>query len=79
MITPEQFIYDLQSQIMRLEKELDQAQKDIRDFEILAIEWKKGYGELNKKHRMEVANLKRTIGELEKELTQSTNKGFDDI
>ena len=64
----EQLIYDLQSQIIRLEKELEQAQKDIKDFEVLAVEWKKGFTELNRKHQAEVTNLKQTIEELEKEI-----------
>lgn len=68
MLTPEQLIYDLQSQIIRLEKELEQAQKDIRDFEVLAIEWRKGHTELNRKHLAETNNLKQTIEELEDEL-----------
>ena len=62
MLTPEQLIYDLQSQIIRLEKELEQARKDIRDFEDLAIEWPgKGYSELKSKlaKEIEVANLKQ--------------------
>jgi hypothetical protein len=68
MLTPEQLIYDLQSQVVRLEKELDQAQKDIRDFEILAIEWKKGHRELERKHRTEIGNLEQVIQELKAEL-----------
>ena len=45
MMTPEQLIYDLQKQVLRLEQELEEANKDIRDFEKLAIEWKKGHRE----------------------------------
>lgn len=73
MITPEQLIYDLQTRIVRLEKELEQAQTDIKDFEVLAQEWRKGYSELKSKHHMETTNLKQTIEELEKELACKTN------
>ena len=73
MLTPEQLIYDLQSQVVRLEKELEQAQKDVRDFEVLAQEWKRGHADLNTKHRIEVANLKQTIEELEKELAEPSS------
>ena len=68
MITPEQLIYDLQSQVMRLERELEEAQKDIKDFEVLAIEWKKGYSDLNSRHWKEKSNLEQEIEELKKEL-----------
>jgi predicted nucleic acid-binding Zn-ribbon protein len=70
MLTPEQLIYDLQSQIVRLEKELEQAQKDIKDFEVLAVEWKRGYEELRRNHNVEIGNLEQEIEELKKELLE---------
>lgn len=68
MISPEQLINDLQKENARLSLELEQAQKDIRDFEVLAVEWKRGYSDLERKYRVEIANLKQTIEELEEEL-----------
>jgi predicted nucleic acid-binding Zn-ribbon protein len=70
VITPEQLIYDLQSQIVRLEKELEQAQTDIKDFEVLAIEWKKGHDELRRLHKKEMKNMDQIIEELLKELKE---------
>ncbi len=68
MLTPEQLIYDLQSQVIKLEKELEQAQKDIKDFEVLAVEWKKGYRELERKYKIESMEAEQIICELEREL-----------
>ena len=79
MITPEQLIYDLQLQITRLERELEQAQEDIKDFEVLAVEWKKGFEKLNKKHQIEVGNLEQEMEELKNELDSwKTYKDFRD-
>ena len=74
MITPEQLIYDLQRQIIRLEEELQQAQLDIKDFEVLAVEWKDGYDKLKIKHQAELGNAQETIEELEKEIAYSVDK-----
>jgi len=70
MLTPEQLIYDLQSQITRLERELEQAQQDIKDFEVLAQEWKKGHEDLKAKHRAEVKNMGQIILEMEDEIEE---------
>lgn len=68
MINPEQLIYDLQKQILSLEKELNQAQEDIKDFEKLAIEWKKGHRYLESKHRIKLMEYEQIIKELKEEL-----------
>ena len=68
MLTPEQLISNLQDKIENLIKELEQAQQDIRDFEVLAIEWRKGYKELESKHRIQVTEKDQVIRELETEL-----------
>jgi len=77
MISPEQLITNLVEKIVRLEKELEEAQKDIKDFEVLAIEWKKGHRDLENKHRVEIGNLRQIIEELEKEIAMSVDK--DDL
>lgn len=69
-MTPEQLISELQSKIDKLEMELSQAQKDIRDFEILAIEWKKGYSDMERNYRIKLQNAEQVIEELEKELDE---------
>ena len=74
MITPEMLISQLQDRVSELTAELDRAQQDIKDFDILAIEWKKGYSELNIKHRIEIGNLKQTIEQLEQDLADA--QGF---
>jgi dsDNA-specific endonuclease/ATPase MutS2 len=70
-LTPEQLINDLQKEVFKLKEELEEAHKDIKDFEILAIEWRKGYKKLEMKHSIEIMELKQTIEELEKELKYS--------
>ena len=74
MLTPEQLISNLQSQIENLTKELEQSQKDIRDFEVLAIEWKKGYKELETKHRIQITEKDQIIKELEEEIEELKTK-----
>lgn len=73
-LTPEQLINHLQKENVRLAEELEQAQKDIVVFEKLAVEWRKGYADLKRKHNEETANLKQTIEELEKELENFKNE-----
>jgi virulence-associated protein VapD len=68
MISPEQLIADLLKQVSKLEEELTQAQQDIRDFEKMAIEWKKGYVDLERKHRIEVTNMKQVIDSMQAEI-----------
>lgn len=57
-------------EIAKLKEELEIAQKDIADFESLAIIWKKGHKDLLAKHAKELGNAHKTIEELEKELDQ---------
>ena len=66
----EWLINDLNSQIEKLKAELEIAQKDIADFELLAVEWRKGHRDLENKCKAEIGNLKQTIEELEKELEE---------
>ena len=68
MITPEQLINDLQKENARLTQELEQAQKDIRDFEVLAIEWRKGHQDLKAKHHVKTTEYEQIIEELEDEI-----------
>jgi predicted RNase H-like nuclease (RuvC/YqgF family) len=64
----EQLVSDLQKENRQLREELEEAQKDIRDFEVLAKEWRKGYAELERKHRIKMMELEQVVTELEKEL-----------
>ena len=70
MITPEQLISDLQKENARLQEELEQAQKDIRDFEVLALAWKKSYLDRERDLRVQLANALQTIEEMEQELAE---------
>lgn len=70
MISPEQLITDLQKENIRLREELEQAQKDIRDFEILAIEWRKGHKELEIRHQIKLVESQQVIAELEEEIDE---------
>jgi hypothetical protein len=70
-MTPEDLIRQLQDQVIKLESELFIAQQDIKDFEVLAVEWKKGHEKLKIKHTIEVANLRQEIEELKVELKNS--------
>ena len=66
----ESFINDLQKENARLTQELEQAQKDIRDFEVLAIEWKKGHQDLKAKHHVKTTEYEQIIQELENEIEE---------
>lgn len=70
MITPEQYISDLEKQISKLEVELEQAQKDIRDFEVLAQEWRKGHQDLKFKSEVKLREKDQIIAELEDEIEE---------
>jgi uncharacterized small protein (DUF1192 family) len=78
-LTPEQLIYDLQSQITRLERELEQAYMDIKDFEVLAIEWKKGHRDLDNKHKIKIMEKDQVIDELQDEIDELKAKLMDRI
>ena len=71
MITPEHLIRVLKQDLERLNVELGEAQQDILDFEQAAIEWKEGYAKMEKNYKVELANAKETIEELEKELYEA--------
>jgi predicted nucleic acid-binding Zn-ribbon protein len=75
MITPEQLISDLQKENERLKEELEQAQKDVRDFEVLAAGWKKGYDENIGKLKIQLINAKQEIEELKEELEAFVSNG----
>ncbi len=70
-MTPEQLIYELQKQIIALEKELAQAQEDIKDFEVLALIWKKSYLEMESRYKIKLGNAEQVIEQLEKDLSDS--------
>jgi uncharacterized protein (UPF0335 family) len=77
MISPESLINDLQKRIAQLETELAQAQKDIKDFEVLAVEWKKGYDELRSKNLIRLKEKDQVISELEDEIEEL--KAIEDL
>lgn len=66
-ISPELLITQLNDENEKLKKELEQAQKDIRDFEVLAIEWKSGYDRMKQSLEIKITHLEQTIEELENE------------
>lgn len=68
MITPEQLIYDLQQENAKLQQELYQAEIHITDFELAAKEWKKGYGDMEKKLKIKIKELEQIVEELESEI-----------
>jgi hypothetical protein len=71
MIIPEQLINDLQKQVIKLQEELSQAQVDIKDFEKAAIEWKKGYTDMEIGYKIKLANMQQTVLQLEQELDEA--------
>jgi hypothetical protein len=73
MISPEILINALQKENERLKEELEQAQKDIHDFEVLAIEWKKGHTALERAHKIKIMEYKQIIEELEDEIRDSSS------
>lgn len=67
MITPEQLVTNLTDQVSKLEKELEEAQQDIKDFEKLAHEWKEGWEKTERDLKIKLANAQQTIEQLEKD------------
>lgn len=72
----ESFVNNLQKENEILKKELEQAQKDIKDFENFAVIWRKNYIEMESKYKIKLANTKQIIEQLEKELEEFENKGI---
>lgn len=68
MISPEQLITELSIQNEKLKEELEITKRDIRDFEVLAIEWKKGYDEMKNKYSIKVMELEQIVKELESDI-----------
>lgn len=73
-MTAEQLISSLQDQIFKLQEELTEANVHIMDFEKAAIEWKKGYTDMEKSYRIRLEHLMQTVCELENELKERTIK-----
>lgn len=70
MISPEQLISDLLKENQKLKEELEQAQKDIRDFEVLALEWRKGHQDLKFKFDKKLLEKDQVTQELEDEIKE---------
>jgi predicted RNase H-like nuclease (RuvC/YqgF family) len=71
IMSPDQLIYELRKECEKLELRLTEAHQDIKDFEEAAIEWKKGYAEMEKSYKVKLANAKQTIEQLEEELDEA--------
>lgn len=70
-MTPEQLITSLEFQVLSLKQDLEQAQQDIKDFERAAIEWRKGYSDMEKNLRVKLHHAEQTISELRSELFEA--------
>jgi len=49
------------------ERQIEEIYSLVKEFEDIAKEWRKGYLDLEIKHKVKVANLEQTIEELEKD------------
>jgi predicted RNase H-like nuclease (RuvC/YqgF family) len=70
MIPVESLVNDLQKENSRLKEELEQAQRDIKDFETIAAIWKKGYVEDVNALKVKIVEYKQIIDSLQKELEE---------
>lgn len=68
VISPELLITKLTDENEKLKKELEQAQKDIKDFEVLAIEWKDGFNKMKRSLEIKIKHLEQTETELREEI-----------
>ena len=69
-MTPEQLIYDLQKQVIRLEEELKKANEYIEDFVKIGHIWMKAYNEDVPRLKTKVKTLEGAIEQLEKDLLE---------
>lgn len=69
MDSVEILINDLNNKIAKLERDLEQAEQDILDFEGIARTWKEGYEEEVSKLRIKIKEQELIIEELENEIT----------
>jgi hypothetical protein len=67
ILSPEEALLHYKEKCEKLELDLKVAEQDMRDFEVLALEWKKKYAELEHKSRVKIIELEQTIQELEQE------------
>lgn len=70
MISPELLITQLIDENEKLKKELEQAQKDIKDFEVLAVEWKDGYNKMKRSLEIKIEHLEQTLQEVRLEMKE---------
>jgi hypothetical protein len=55
------------------EKQVEEIYKLIKEFEDMAKEWKKGYCDLDIKHRIKIGNLEQIIYSLQEEIEDLKN------
>lgn len=67
-LSPEQLITELTLENKKLKEELEQAKKDIKDFEVLAIEWKLGYSKMERNLEIKIKHLEQTLEEYKEEI-----------
>ena len=78
MQSSEVLISDLQKENQQLREELEQAQTDIKDFEVLAREWRIGHDKLKMKHSIAIQEKDQIIKELQDELEFSKSYDFNE-
>ena len=74
MISPEQFITNIQKQIVKLQEDLAISEQNVKDFERLAQTWKKAYDEETYRLKVKCANLELINESLENELSEARKR-----
>jgi hypothetical protein len=74
MISPEQFITNIQKQIVKLQEDLAISEQNVKDFECLAQTWKKAYDEETYRLKVKCANLELINESLENELSEARKR-----
>lgn len=64
--------------IRKLQDDLAVSEKNVKDFETLAHEWKEAHTTLELKYRRDLGNLVMEIEELEEELESAKSHGDDE-
>lgn len=64
------------TQIATLSSEVETLQKHLKDFEKAALNWKKGYEDMERDYRTKLANAEQIIKQLEIELDEMKPREF---
>jgi len=71
IIQPEELVTNLISENEKLRLELEEAEREIKNFEQLGLEWKRGYDKLKHESDIKIMHLEQIAEDLRMELKET--------